>query len=62
MRYIIYGKNLEVTEGLKQAVHDKFSKLEKFFTPETEVQVTLSVQKDRRSYDSYEGNYFKSRT
>ena len=22
MRYIIYGKNLEVTEGLKQAVHD----------------------------------------
>ena len=59
MRYIIYGKNLEVTEGLKQAVHDKFSKLEKFFTPETEVQVTLSVQKDNqisRSYDSYEGN------
>ena len=46
MRYIIYGKNLEVTEGLKQAVHDKFSKLEKFFTPETEVQVTLSVQKE----------------
>ena len=27
MRYIIYGKNLEVSEGLKQAVHDKFSKL-----------------------------------
>ena len=48
MRYIIYGKNLEVSEGLKQAVHDKFSKLEKFFTPETEVQVTLSVQKDIR--------------
>lgn len=48
MRYIIYGKNLEVTEGLKQAVHDKFSKLEKFFTPETEVQVTLSVQKDNQ--------------
>ena len=48
MRYIIYGKNLEVSEGLKQAVHDKFSKLEKFFTPETEVQVTLSVQKDNQ--------------
>ena len=30
MRYIIYGKNLEVSEGLKQAVHDKFSKLEVF--------------------------------
>ena len=48
MRYIIYGKNLEVSEGFKQAVHDKFSKLEKFFTPETEVQVTLSVQKDNQ--------------
>ena len=48
MRYIIYGKNLEVSEGLKQAVHDKFSKLEKFFTQETEVQVTLSVQKDNQ--------------
>ena len=42
MRYIIYGKNLEVTEGLKQAVHDKFSKLEKFFTPETEVHRSRS--------------------
>ena len=52
MRYIIYGKNLEVTEGLKQAVHDKFSKLEKFFTPETEVQVTLSVQKDNQTVEA----------
>ena len=23
MRYIIYGKNLEVSEGLKQAVHSR---------------------------------------
>ena len=52
MRYIIYGKNLEVSEGLKQAVHDKFSKLEKFFTPETEVQVTLSVQKDNQTVEA----------
>ena len=51
MRYIIYGKNLEVTEGLKQAVHDKFSKLEKFFTPETEVHVTLSVEKERQKIE-----------
>ena len=35
MRYIIYGKNLEVSEGLKQSISDKFSKLEKFFTPDT---------------------------
>ena len=44
MRYIIYGKNLEVTAGLKQAVNTKFGKLDKFFKPDTEVQVTLSVQ------------------
>lgn len=52
MRYIIYGKNLEVSEGLKQAINDKFSKLEKFFTPETEVQITLSVQKDNQTVEA----------
>lgn len=48
MRFIIYGKNLEVSEGLKQAVAAKFGKLEKFFTPDTEVQVTLSIQKNKQ--------------
>ena len=48
MRYIIYGKNLEVSEGLKQSISDKFSKLEKFFTPDTEVQVTLSIQRENQ--------------
>ncbi len=48
MRYIIYGKNLDITEGLKQAIDSKFSKLEKFFTPDTEVQITLSVQRDQQ--------------
>lgn len=52
MRYIVYGKNLEVSEGLKKAIHDKFSKLDKFFTPETEVQVTLSVQKDNQTVEA----------
>lgn len=52
MRYIIYGKNLEVTEGLKQAINDKFAKLEKFFTPDTEVQVTLSVQKENQTVEA----------
>ena len=52
MRYIIYGKNLEVSEGLKKAVDDKFSKLEKFFTPDTEVQITLSVQKENQTVEA----------
>ena len=46
MRYIITGRNIEVTEGLKSAVHEKIGKLEKFFTADTEVHVTLSVEKD----------------
>ena len=44
MRYIIYGKHLKVSDSLKQAVNTKFGKLDKFFTPDTEVQITLSVQ------------------
>lgn len=51
MKYIISGKNIEVTEGLKGAIYDKLDKLEKFFTEDTEVQVTLSVQKDRQKIE-----------
>ena len=47
MKFIILGRNIEVTGGLKAAVEDKIGKLEKYFTPDTEVHVTLSVEKDR---------------
>ena len=49
MNYIISGKNIEVTEGLKTAIYDKLGRLEKFFTDDTDAQVTLSVErKDKR--------------
>ncbi|MCX7923697.1 MAG: ribosome-associated translation inhibitor RaiA [Clostridia bacterium] len=48
MKFIISGKNIEVTEALKEKVTKKISKLEKFFNPDTEVHVTLSVQKTRQ--------------
>ncbi|WP_455718790.1 ribosome hibernation-promoting factor, HPF/YfiA family [Anaerosporobacter sp.] len=51
MRYIISGKNIDVTEGLKTAVYEKIGKLERYFTPETEIHVTLSVQKDRQKIE-----------
>ncbi len=35
MKFIISGKNIDVTAGLKAAVEDKIGKLEKYFTPET---------------------------
>jgi putative sigma-54 modulation protein len=51
MRYIISGKNIDVTEGLKTAVYEKIGKLEKYFTPDTEVHVTLSAEKDRQKIE-----------
>ena len=51
MKFIIVGRNIEVTPGLKSAVEDKIGKLEKYFTPDTEVHVTLSVEKDRQKIE-----------
>ena len=48
MNYTVSGKNIEITNGLREAVVDKLSKLERYFTPDTEVNVTLSVEKDRQ--------------
>ena len=51
MPYTISGKNIEVTEGLRNAVMDKLGKLERYFTPETEIIVTLSVEKERQKIE-----------
>ncbi|MCI9067987.1 MAG: ribosome-associated translation inhibitor RaiA [Lachnospiraceae bacterium] len=51
MQYIITGRNIEVTEGLKNAIYEKIGKLERYFTPTTEIQVTLSVEKDRQKIE-----------
>ncbi len=51
MKFVIVGKNIEVTSGLKQAVEEKIGKLEKYFTQDTEVHVTLSVEKDRHKIE-----------
>ena len=51
MRYTISGKNIDITEGLKNAVENKLGKLERYFYPDTEVQVTLSVEKGRQNIE-----------
>lgn len=48
MRFTITGRNIEVTTGLREAIEDKIGKLDRYFNPETEVIVTLSVQKERQ--------------
>lgn len=63
MKFIISGKNIAVTEGLKTAVEDKLGKLERYFTPETEISVTLSVEKDRQKIEvtiPVKGNIIRS--
>lgn len=46
MKFIITGKNINVTNGLRSQVEEKIGKLERYFTPDTEIHVTLSVEKD----------------
>ena len=63
MRIKITGRNIELTEGLKAAVEDKLNKLEKYFTPDTEVNVTLSVEKERQKVEvtiPMKGSYIRS--
>lgn len=51
MKYVITGRNIEVTEGIKSAVQEKIGKLERYFNPDTEVIVTLSVEKERQKIE-----------
>ncbi len=63
MRITILGRNIDVTDGLKAAVEDKIGKLEKYFTPDTEVHVTLSVEKERQKIEvtiPVKGNIIRS--
>ena len=63
MKFTISGKNIEVTEPLRGAVMDKLGRLEKYFTPETEIIVTLSVEKDRQKIEvtiPVKGNIIRS--
>lgn len=51
MHYTITGRNIEVTPGLRDAVQEKIGKLDRYFTPDTEVIATLSVQRDRQKIE-----------
>lgn len=51
MNIIISGKNIDVTDGIRSAVTEKLGKLEKYFTPDTDAHVTLSVEKERQKIE-----------
>lgn len=63
MKFIISGKNIDVTPGLRSSIEQKLGKLERYFTPDTEVIVTLGVEKERQKIEvtiPVKGNIIRS--
>lgn len=63
MRFRITGKNFDITEALKDRVVKKIGKLDKFFSPDTEVQVTMGVERNRHIFEvtiPYNGVVFRA--
>ena len=63
MNFIISGKNIDVTDGLRSAVQEKLGKLSRYFTDDTEIIVTLSVEKERQKIEvtiPVKGNIIRS--
>lgn len=48
MYITVSGKNIEITDALKNIVDKKVSKLEKYFEPHIEAHATLSVERNRQ--------------
>ena len=47
MRITVYGKNIDVTAGMKSMLEKKMSKLDKYFNPDVEATATMSTQKGK---------------
>jgi len=47
MRISITGKNIEVSEYLRDLINKKVGKLERYFPKDTEIQVTMAVERNR---------------
>lgn len=47
MRITVYGKNIDVTAGIKSMLEKKMSKLDKYFNPDVEATATMSTQKGK---------------
>ena len=47
MKYLFVGKNIDVSNRLKERLAKKVRKLEKFFNPETEATATFSIVRNQ---------------
>lgn len=48
MRNVITGRNIEITNGLRNSLEKKLGKLDKYFSQEVEANIRLSVQKNQQ--------------
>ena len=63
MRISISGKNLEVSDYMRETAEKKLNKLSKFFPQEAEAQVSLAVEKNRHIVEvtvPYEGRIIRA--
>lgn len=51
MKVTVIGKNINVTPALKEMVEKKISKLDRYFSPDIEARVTLTVQKNNQIFE-----------
>ncbi|MCI8992777.1 MAG: ribosome-associated translation inhibitor RaiA [Eubacterium sp.] len=51
MRITITGKNIDLTDGIKAAVTERLGKLERYFTEDTDIYVTMGVEKERQKIE-----------
>ena len=63
MKFKISGKNIDLTDELRERVMKKIGKLDKFFSSETEASVMMSIQKSRHIIEvtiPYNGMFFRA--
>lgn len=51
MNIIISGKQMELTEGIKNTIQEKLGRLDFYIHPETRVNVTVSASKSRQTIE-----------
>ena len=63
MKYIITGRNVDVTPAMREYAEKRLARVEKFFNEDTEANVTFSVQKKRHIMGVtiyFEGNTYRA--
>lgn len=63
MKYIMTGRNVEVTPAIREYAEKRLSRVEKFFNDDTEANVTFGVQKKRHIMGVtiyFEGNTYRA--